>query len=214
MKYELIIFDMDGTILDTLEDLTDSMNYALQEAGQPVRTIDEICTFVGNGLRNLVHRAVAEGPSLEEEERIFKIHGAYYREHSNVKTKPYDGIIDLLKQLKVQGYKLAVVSNKADAAVKPLCDMYFKDLFDVALGEREGVNKKPAPDAVYEVLKELGIEKEKSLYIGDSEVDVATARNAEVDLIAVSWGFRPRTLLEELQVEKIADSVEELMGML
>ncbi len=214
MKYELIIFDMDGTILDTLEDLADSLNFALTEHGYPVRTIEEVRDFVGNGIRRLVERGMGRPASEEEIDRLCATQKEYYSVHCADKTKPYDGIVDLLQTLHQSGYKTAVVSNKADYAVQNLVSQYFDGLFDIAVGEKTSVRRKPAPDSVNEVLKQLQITKEKAVYIGDSDVDVETARNAQMDCIAVDWGFRDRDVLRTHGATAIVSTPEEILNCL
>ena len=211
MKYELIVFDMDGTILDTLEDLKNCMNHVLELHQMPTRTLEEIRSFVGNGIRTLIERAAPSGTSCETLNEIHKDYMAYYEIHCTDYTKPYDGILELLPALKNLGYKTAVVSNKADAAVKDLCIEYFDNLFDLAIGERPEMAKKPAPDMVELVLKQLNIPKEKAVYIGDSDVDVATAKNAGLDLIAVDWGFRDRDILQTQGAEIILSDPMEIL---
>ena len=195
MKYQLAIFDLDGTILDTLDDLADSLNYALEKSGYPVRPRDEVRRFVGNGIRKLIERGVPSGTDAESVSRVHENFTAYYKVHCADKTKPYENIPELLKKLRENGVKTAVVSNKADYAVQDLCVQYFEGLYDAAVGEREGVRKKPAPDSVNAVLEKLGVNRENSVYIGDSDVDVETARNSGMNCIAVDWGFRDRDLL-------------------
>lgn len=210
MRFKLAVFDMDGTILDTLEDLQDSLNVILTQYGYPVRTFEEVRSFVGNGILKLVERAVPAGCSEEQIQMVYHDFIPYYREHSADKTRPYEGIATLLRELKKSGMKLAVVSNKADAAVQDLCVQYFDGLFDVAVGEREGMVKKPAPDMVELVLNTLQIPKEEAVYIGDSEVDVATARNSGLHLCAVEWGFRDICVLKEHGAEHIFSDTERL----
>lgn len=210
MKYQLAIFDLDGTLLDTLEDLADSTNYVMRSFGYPERTLAEVRSFVGNGIRKLLERSAPEGTSEEEIDRIFEQFKEYYGVHCADKTKPYDGIMNLLHRLQEQRIKLAVVSNKADYAVKALCEQYFPGIFDEAVGERVGIARKPAPDTVNEVLMNLQIEKAQAVYIGDSEVDVQTARNAEMDCIAVDWGFRNAEVLKEAGAETIVSTPENL----
>lgn len=210
MNYKLAVFDMDGTILDTLEDLKDSLNYALAEAGCPTRTLEEVRRFVGNGMQKLIERATPADSSAEEKEKILVSFKARYKEHCADKTKAYDGILELLRTLRESGCRTAVVSNKGDFAVQELCRQYFDGLMDCAIGEKEGVKKKPAPDSVNEVLKELQTDRQDAVYIGDSEVDIQTAENAGMDCIIVSWGFREREFLKEQGAEMIVDSVEEL----
>ena len=210
MKYQLAIFDLDGTLLDTLEDLADSANYVMREFGYPERTIAEVRSFVGNGIRKLLERSAPKETPDEEIDRMFEQFKEYYGAHCADKTKSYDGITDLLHALQKLGVKLAVVSNKADYAVKALCEQYFAGIFDEAVGERIGIARKPAPETVNEVLKNLQIEKAQAVYIGDSEVDVQTARNVEMDCIAVDWGFRDKEVLEKAGAENIVSTPENL----
>lgn len=193
--YKLAVFDMDGTILDTLEDLKDSVNYALSECGYPQRTYDEVRRFVGNGIRKLIERAVPEGVSVSDIDRVHEVFTGHYKVHCADKTKAYDGIKPLLEQLRANGVKTAVVSNKADYGVQELCKEYFDGLFDYAVGEREGIRRKPAPDSVNEALRVLGIPKNEAVYIGDSDVDYETAVNAGLPCISVLWGFRDEEFL-------------------
>lgn len=190
MKYKLAVFDLDGTILDTLEDLTNSVNYALKNKSLPERSLDEIRSFVGNGIRLLIQRAVPVNTSQSVVDTVFDDFKEHYAIHSIDKTLPYDGIIPLLEKLKKAGMKIAVVSNKADFAVQGLVKRYFGDLFDFAVGERSGIEKKPAPDSVFEAMSVLDFQKDDTVYIGDSEVDIMTAKNADLDCICVDWGFR------------------------
>lgn len=195
--YKLAVFDMDGTILDTLEDLKDSTNFALEKCGYPTRSYDEVRRFVGNGIRKLIERAVPEGLTVEQIDRVHEVFTEHYKVHCADKTKAYDGIKPLLEKLRASGVKTAVVSNKADYGVQELCKDYFDGLFDYAVGEREGIRRKPAPDAVNEALRVLGIDKSEAVYIGDSDVDFETAKNAELPCISVLWGFRDEEFLRE-----------------
>ncbi len=212
MKYDLYIFDMDGTILNTLEDLTDSVNYALKRAGFPVHSIENVRRFVGNGIKKLIERAVPNGATPEQIEAVYKDFREFYTIHCADKTKPYDGILELLQTLHENGCKTAVVSNKADFAVQELCKQYFDELFDYAIGEKKELNKKPAPDAVNLILQELQVDKSRAVYIGDSEVDLATARNAKLPCIAVNWGFRDEELLIENGANIIVSNPDEIMN--
>lgn len=211
MKYELIVFDMDGTILDTLEDLKNSMNHTLKLHNMPQRSLDEIRSFVGNGIRKLIERAVVNGTLEEKIDEIQKDFMAHYEVHCADFTKPYDGVISLIRELRNRGYKTAVVSNKVDDAVKDLCVQYFPNLFDLAIGERPEIAKKPAPDMVHLALEQLQVSKEKAVYVGDSDVDVATARNSNLDMIAVDWGFRTREFLVSQGAELIVSKPEEVL---
>lgn len=195
MNYDTVIFDLDGTILDTLEDLKDSLNFALGQSGFAERSLDEVRSFVGNGIRKLIERSVPKGAQAKEIDKVHSDFTARYALHCAEKTKPYDGVTELLASLREKGFKTAVVSNKADYAVKSLCETYFKDLFDCAVGESEGVRRKPAPDSVNAVLEKLGAKRERTVYIGDSDVDIKTAQNAGIDSITVEWGFRDRGFL-------------------
>ncbi len=210
MAYKLAIFDLDGTILDTLEDLADAMNYALGEHGYPGRTIEEVRCFVGNGIRKLIERAVPAGLAKEEIDRVHETFSVYYQQHCADKTRPYEGVLPLLERLRAAGCLTAVVSNKADAAVQPLCRRYYNGLFDYAVGERTGIRRKPDPDSVQEVLRRLQVEAADAVYIGDSEVDIQTAKNAGLDSIIVTWGFRDRDYLESQGGRRFVDRPEEI----
>lgn len=211
MKYMIAIFDLDGTILNTLEDLADSTNYALKTYGYPERTMDEVRQFVGNGIRKLMERAVPEGTPVEEIDRVHETFTAHYKVHCADKTRPYDGIMELLQNLKKDGCKLAVVSNKADYGVQELCKQYFDGVFDFAVGEREGIRKRPAPDSVNEVLKTLGCSRDRAVYIGDSDVDIQTAANAQLDHIIVEWGFRDIPFLISKGAKVLVEKPEEIL---
>ncbi|MDD3403765.1 MAG: HAD-IA family hydrolase [Hespellia sp.] len=212
MRYKAVIFDLDGTILDTLEDLTDATNAALKQNHYPERSIDEVRSFVGNGIRLLIERAVPIGLTASEVDRVFEDFKTYYGEHCSDKTKPYDGIPELLQTLKKEGCKIAVVSNKADRAVQVLCRQYFKDQFDFAVGEREGIQKKPAPDSVNETLRIFRLNAGDAVYVGDSEVDIQTAENAHMDSIIVDWGFRERAFLVKSGAACMVSSPTELLS--
>jgi len=214
MRYKYVLFDLDGTILDTLDDLHAAANAALRECGYPERTKDEVRRFVGNGIRKLIERAVPSGTSEEDIVRTHEAFTAYYSVHCKDKTKPYAGIPELVRGLKENGIASAVISNKADYAVKALCEEYFEGLFELSVGEREGIRKKPAPDSVLEAMRVMGAKSSETVYIGDSDVDIMTAKNAGIDSIGVSYGFRGREFLESHGAEVIADTVEELRGLL
>lgn len=211
MKYQLAVFDLDGTILNTLEDLCDSVNYALAAADFPERTLEEVRNFVGNGIRKLIDRAVPEGTAEKQADKVFAVFKEYYGEHCADRTKPYEGITELLWELKKSGIRLAVLSNKADYAVKILCDKYFSGVFDAAYGAREGIDNKPAPSAVYSLLEELSVDKENAVYIGDSDVDIKTAENAGMDMIIVEWGFRDKRFLLQNGARNLVSSPEEIL---
>ena len=211
MKFDSVVFDLDGTLLDTLGDLRDSVNYALEKNNLPKRTTEEIRSFVGNGIRLLIERSVPDNTSTEITDKCFFDFKEYYKDHSAILTKPYDGIIELMKELKSKGIKIAVVSNKADFAVKTLMEDYFTGLYDCAYGERSGVPRKPDPDGVFNAINEMGADVENAVYIGDSEVDVETAKYANLPCIAVTWGFRDKKVLESLNPEYIVDSTSDIL---
>lgn len=205
-KYDTVIFDLDGTLLDTLEDLADSTNFVLSRFGYPARTLEEIRTFVGNGIGVLIEKALPFGRSNPQYEEILSLFKEHYRENSDNKTHVYDGVDKLLVSLKSAGIKLAVVSNKVDFAVKYLCSHYFGNIIDVAIGESDKVRRKPYPDEVYEALSLLGSEKSSAIYIGDSEVDIATGKNSGIEVLSVSWGFRTEDELICAGASKILSS--------
>lgn len=209
-KYDTIIFDMDGTILDTLEDLQDAVNYALGELGMQKRSLSEIRKFVGNGVRRLMELSVPDGVHNPRFEEAFALFKEYYGVHCNDKTKVYEGVMELMRDLKEEGYALAIVSNKLDSAVKDLNEKYFGAYVTVAIGEKEGMARKPAPDTVFAALRELGKTAETAVYIGDSEVDIATAQNSGLPCISVLWGFRDKAFLEAQGGVQFAKTPEEV----
>lgn len=211
---DTVIFDMDGTILDTLDDLTNAVNYALGEMGYPKIDRSETRRYVGNGLGMLINRALPEGHDEKEEAEATALFKSFYEVHGNDKTKPYDGIIELLDELHSRGVKAAVLSNKYDAAVAELAGVYFPGKFNAVYGERVGVPKKPQPEAVCTIMKELGTDKEHTIYIGDSEVDMQTGNNAGVKTVGVTWGFRSVDVLEENNAHHIIDEPMELLELL
>ncbi len=193
-----ILFDLDGTLLDTLDDLANSVNYALRTHHLPERSHTEIRSFLGNGIRNLMLDAVGRGMSDEAFEPVFQTFRTYYVEHCLDKSKPFAGIIDLLKALQQRGITLAVVSNKLHPAVVELNERFFKDYITSAVGESATVRRKPNPDAVLSALSELGCSKDEAVYVGDSEVDLHTAQNAGMQCMLVLWGFRDEDFLRSL----------------
>ncbi len=193
IKYDAVIFDLDGTLLNTLDDLHSAVQASLEAEKLPARSLEEVRRFVGNGIRLLIERAVPDGTSSETANAVFERFKSYYSAHCEDNTRPYDGVTELLEKLKSDGVPCAIVSNKADFAVKKLSDTYFNGLIKAALGEREGIEKKPAPDSVFEAVRLL--DASRPVYVGDSEVDVATAKNAGIDGIFVDWGFRDRATL-------------------
>lgn len=210
MKYEAILFDLDGTLLNTLEDLKDSCNAALEACGYAPRTLDEVRRFVGNGVGLLIRRALPEGAGEEEWARCLALFKAHYQNNLDNKTRPYPGIEQALDALLARGYRIGVVSNKFDAAVKALCAHHFPRI-QVAVGEREGVRKKPAPDSALAAAQALGVRPASTLYVGDSEVDIQTARNAGMDCLSVDWGFRPEAVLRDAGATRIIHSPGALL---
>ncbi len=215
-KYDALVFDLDGTLLDTLRDLADSTNAVLARHGMPRRTYGEIRGFVGNGIRNLLIRAVPGGGNHPEFEQIYEEFCAYYEEHCMDETEPYPGILSLLSELKTRKIRMAIVSNKEDSAVKKMSRVYFDGLVDTAVGERTGCRRKPEPDAVLQALKELGVPPERAACIGDSEVDIQTAENAHLPCYTVAWGFRSREFLLENGADssRMASDAGELLSLL
>lgn len=212
-KINTIIFDLDGTLLYTLTDLMASTNYAMDAMGMPKRTLSEVRAFVGNGIRKLIERAVPEGTDLETQEKTFQKFKEYYDAHCTDNTVPYDGVLELIERFHENGYKMAIVSNKLDNAVKELNNTFFSKFISVAIGDKEGIRKKPAPDTVYEALRELGSTKEEAVYIGDSDVDLATAKNSGLPCISVLWGFRDEDFLIEKGAKYLAKNTEEVFDM-
>ena len=214
MPYQTAVFDLDGTLLDTLEDLYLATNAALERHSLPRRSRDEVRLFVGNGVEMLIRRAVPTGTDEETTLAVLADFKTAYAAICEDHTKPYDGILDMLAALRQRGIRVAVVSNKFDAATKKLCEKYFGDLVEVAIGERAGVRKKPAPDTVYEALKELGVTADHAVYIGDSDVDIRTAENCGMPCISVTWGLRDKDFLIENGAKTLVDSPETLLGVI
>lgn len=211
MKYTTaVIFDMDGTLLNTLCDLADATNYALEECGFPTRTDNEVRNFIGNGVEMLIRRAVPKDTPEDKIQECLGIFKIYYTHNSHNKTKPYDGIIELLTNLKRKGFKLGVVSNKFDRAVKKLCDEYFCGLIDIATGESETTPKKPDPTGVLKTIEELGAKPEQTVLVGDSDVDIETAKNAGISSVGVLWGYRDEKVLTDAGADELVDSPQKL----
>lgn len=213
-KYELVIFDMDGTILDTLTDMTDAVNHVMRLHSLPEHDYTKVRGYVGSGARTLFERALGPDISTELLESCVKEFREYYKAHCRDKTAPYEGIMELLSNLHEKGYKLAVVSNKPDESVKVLVEQYFDNIFDFALGEREGIAKKPAADMVNTCLDFFGVCKEKAIYIGDSDVDYMTSVNSGLDQILVTWGFKDIDFLKTFNAMNYVNSAEEIIAIL
>lgn len=211
MKYKLVMFDLDGTVLNTLEDLYTSLNYALNKYDFPSKSLKEVRSFLGNGIRSLVKLSMPSATNEEDFDLVFKEFKSYYATHCDILTKPYDGILDLLNVLKEKGYKIAIISNKADFAVQTLVNKYFPNLIDYAVGEVIGVPRKPDPTSLNNVMKYFNIKKSESVYIGDSEVDIEVAKNANVDAIIVTWGFRDEEYLKSLNPNTLVNNTNDLL---
>lgn len=209
--YNTYIFDLDGTLLSSLADLAASCNYALRTNGMPERTLDEVRRFVGNGVKKLMERATPDGlqnPLFDKTLADFRQH---YMKHNLDTTCPYEGVMPMLEELQRRGKKVAVVSNKFYAATQELCHHFFSDLVTVAIGEREDIRKKPAPDTVIEALRQLNATAEESVYIGDSDVDIDTAHNAGMPCISVLWGFRDKDFLIEHGATTLVATPQEIL---
>ena len=212
MKYKAILFDLDGTLLDTLEDMADALNRTMDHFALPRRSLREVRSFVGNGARRLVELAAgAEGGRLEE---ILAVYKEDYDRNYLIKTAPYPGIMALLDRLHEAGCLVGIVSNKPDSTVQSLSDALFEGKADISVGEKAGIRRKPAPDTVLAAMEALGVTKEETVYVGDSEVDVMTARAAGVPCISVTWGFRDRDVLEKAGAETFADTCDALWQLL
>lgn len=209
--YNTYIFDLDGTLLSTLGDLAASCNYALRTNGLPERTIDEVRQFVGNGVKKLMERAIPGGLDNYKFDKTYADFRQHYMQHNLDTTKPYDGVMEMLEELRKRGKKVAVVSNKFYAATQELCRYFFGDLVPVAIGEREDIRKKPAPDTVLEAMRQLGVTAERAVYIGDSDVDIDTARNSGMPCISVLWGFRDKEFLLEHGATTLVSTPEEIL---
>ena len=212
--YKCVIFDLDGTLLDTLDDLWGSVNYALGEFGFPLRTKQEVCSFIGNGVVKLMERSTPEGTDEKTNKECLDAFRAHYLNHMRDNTAPYEGIIELLEKLKKENIKTAVVSNKLHSGVVGLCDEYFHSLIDVAIGVSVEGERKPSPVNVFKALEKLSVSADEAVYVGDSNVDVETAKNAHLPCIGVTWGFRERDCLVKEGAEFICDTADEVYKIL
>lgn len=209
---DTIIFDLDGTLLNTLDDILDGVNHSLNKYSLPSITLKECRSFIGNGPQMLIKRSLKDRTDLFEE--VYNEYLSYYDTHNDIKTSPYPGVMDMLKELHDKGYKLAIVSNKQDSAVKIMADRYFEAIFDFTIGSKDNLNKKPAPDMVFEAVRQLNTTVERSYYVGDSDVDIKTASNSNIDSIIVSWGFRDKNILLNNGAKLIVDTTSELMDII
>lgn len=214
MRYKTVLWDLDGTLLNTLTDLHNSVNHALAQCGLPAVTAQQVSAGTGNGVRELLMACTPEGEKCPRFRDVCDAFVAHYDKHSSDFTAPYAGIPEVLAALKAAGATLGIVSNKLDWAVKQLGELHFHGMMAVCVGEREGVRRKPAPDVILAALEELGIAREEAVYIGDSEIDVLTAKNVGMDCIAVTWGFRTRQQLLEAGATVLVDTPQELQALL
>lgn len=212
MKYKAYIFDLDGTLLDTLLDLANAVNFAMRSKGYPERTLTEVRSFIGNGIRVLIKRAVPDGTSDGDYVEALEIFTKYYLEHIADYTKPYDGMIDVVKALQSRGCKVGVLSNKAHFAAQAVVKDFFGDIFDIVVGKMDEFPTKPEPESLFYTMKELGVAPEECIYIGDSDVDVLTAHNAGLPCIGVTWGNRDKDVLAASGAEYIANTPEEILN--
>lgn len=210
-EYDTYIFDLDGTLLDTLTDLAASCNYALLQHGMAQRTIDEVRMFVGNGVKKLMERAIPDGLANPQFDEVYQCFRQHYLKHGLDHTAPYPGVLPMLAELKRRNKRIAVVSNKFYRATEELCKHFFDQYVEVAIGEREGIKKKPAPDTVLEALAQLGVTGDNAVYIGDSDVDIATAYNCQLPGISVLWGFRDKDFLLRSGATTLINTPEELL---
>lgn len=214
MKYKAVLYDMDGTVLDTLADLTDAVNVSLRRFGLPEQPAMHVRDVLGNGARRLIMGCLPEGTDERTADAVLEFYKPYYDAHCREKTAPYPGITELMQRLRDAGVKQAVVSNKPDGAVKELAELFFGGLIESAVGESETVRLKPCPDAVLAAAKLMGVSKDECVYVGDSEVDIETARRAGMDCISVAWGFRDEDMLRAEGASCIVRSAEELFDAL
>ena len=214
-RIKAVVFDLDGTLLNTLDDLAGSTNAALMQNGLPSRTVDEVRSFVGNGIANLIARAVpGQGKEHPKFQAVLDAFVAHYAQHSKDQTQPYDGILEALDTLEEEGIKLAIVSNKIDFAVKQLSALYFGGRMQAAIGDDPSRRRKPAPDSVFAALKQMDINPEEAVYVGDSDVDVFTAHNAGLPCCAVTWGFRSEESLVAAGADLLAHTPQEMVSLI
>lgn len=211
MRYNTVIFDLDGTLLNTIDDLSDSLNEVLIQNGYTPLQVDEVRRFVGNGARNLVRLSLGENVTDDVITKVFEEFKYHYKSNMQNKTRPYNGIMELLLDLHRYNYKIAIVSNKFDTAVKSLAQIYFGNLVTVAIGETNDIKRKPAPDSIFSAVKELGADINHTIMVGDSETDIRTAKNANIPCIGVTWGFRSREVLRCEGADYLIDTPRELL---
>ena len=212
--YKAILFDLDGTLLNTLGDLCESVNYALEACGYPKRSIEEVRRFIGNGVIKLMERSTPDGISKDSQKKCFNLFRLHYLEHMRDSTRPFENIPELLEEIKKRGVLTAVVSNKLHSAVVGLCDEFFGDNITCAFGVKNESERKPSPANVFKAIERLGVTAEQTVYVGDSEVDVQTANNAGLDCIGVTWGYRDREELTEAGARFVVDSPDEILDVI
>ncbi len=212
MKVKLVIFDMDGTTLYTLDDLKNSLNYSLASYNLPERTREEVRSFIGDGIAKLVERGLYPTTSENLFENVYKTFLEHYQTHCKDNTKPYDGIVDMLKTLRKKGIMTAIVSNKKDSAVKTLTAEFFDGMFDYFIGEKSGINKKPAPDMVNDIVKRANATKNEVVYVGDSDTDILTAKNAGIPCLSVAWGYKDVDFLQNAGATHIINTPDEIVN--
>ena len=210
MKYNTIIFDLDGTLLNTLDDLRDSLNDILSEKGYPAKTLEEVRSYIGDGVMNLIKRSLPTGYTQDEVNLLLEQFREHYKNNMQNKTRPYNGIMELLLDLHRYNYKIGIVSNKYDSAVKSLSRFFFGNIVSVAIGETNEVRRKPAPDSVIKAIQELDSDTSQTIFVGDSDTDVQTAKNAGIPCIGVTWGFRSREVLRTAGADYLIDTPKEL----
>lgn len=208
--YQLVVFDLDGTLLNTLDDLAGSVNYALHTHGFPQHTLEEVRSYIGHGISSLIRNALPAGTDDASHARVLETFKPHYNAHQNDLTAPYPGVCELLESLQQAGIATAVLSNKSHRNVQELCGAHFGKWISLAAGEQEGIPRKPAPDGLLRVMKEMNVSAENTLYVGDGDSDVVTAANAGVDCAAVTWGFRSEEQLRAAGAKNLFDSTEKL----
>ena len=213
-RFDTVLFDLDGTLLDTLEDICGAANHTLRELGYPERTLAEMRRFVGNGAEMQMRRSLGADADEETVAKALALYKPYYAAHCQIKTKPYAGVLELMAALKAEGFRLAVVSNKPDEAVRALRADFFADAVQIAVGETAAIRRKPAPDMLLAAMEQLGADPDKTVFVGDSEVDIATARAADLPCISVLWGFRDRDVLERAGAQQFAADIAQLQALL
>ena len=213
-RFDTVLFDLDGTLLDTLEDICGAANHTLRELGYPERTLAEMRRFVGNGAEMQMRRSLGADADEETVAKALALYKPYYAAHCQIKTKPYAGVLELMAALKAEGFRLAVVSNKPDEAVRALRAEFFADTVPIAVGETAAIRRKPAPDMLLAAMEQLGADPDKTVFVGDSEVDIATARAANLPCISVLWGFRDRDVLEQAGAQHFAADIAQLQALL